>query len=74
MEGDELGGGDLGMLNTVRDCRTSFIQLQTLQLQFMMSGDEKFVAEYKKLASGEVQELLEALEQNAVATKNESFH
>jgi len=72
MEGDELGGSDLGMLNTVRDCRTSFIQLQTLQLQFMMSGDEKFVAEYKKLASGELQELLEALEQNAVATKNES--
>ncbi len=72
MEGDELGGSDLGMLNTVRDCRTAFIQLQTLQLQFMMSGDEKFIAEYKKLASGEVQELLEALEQNAVATKNES--
>ncbi len=71
MEGDELGGSDLGMLNTVRDCRTSFIQLQTLQLQFMMSGDEKFIAEYKKLASGELQELLEALEQNAVATKNE---
>jgi methyl-accepting chemotaxis protein len=72
MEGDELSGSDLGMLNTVRDCRTSFIQLQTLQLQFMMSGDEKFISEYKKLASGDVQELLEALEQNAIATKNES--
>lgn len=71
MEGDELGGSDLGMLNTVRDCRAAFIELQTLQLQYMLSGDEKFVAEYKNLAAGDVQELLEALEQNAVATKNE---
>ncbi|MBI5589887.1 MAG: chemotaxis protein [Deltaproteobacteria bacterium] len=72
MEGDVLSAGDLGMLDVVRDCRTLFIQLQALQLQFMMSGDEKFIAEYKRLASGDVQELLLALEQIAVATKNDS--
>lgn len=72
MEGDVLSPGELGMLNTVRDCRTTFIQLQVLQLQFMMSGDEKFVAEYKKLASGDVQSLLTALDQIAFATKNEN--
>lgn len=72
MEGDVLSAGELGMLNTVRDCKTTFIQLQVLQLQFMMSGDEKFIAEYKKLASGDLQSLLTALEQIAYATKDES--
>ena len=72
MEGDVLSAGELGMLNTVRDCKTTFIQLQVLQLQFMMSGDEKFIAEYKKLASGDLQALLTALEQIAYATKDES--
>ena len=72
MEGDVLSAGELGMLNTVRDCKTTFIQLQVLQLQFMMSGDEKFIAEYKKLASGDLQSLLTALEQIAYAIKDES--
>ncbi|MBV5280435.1 MAG: hypothetical protein J0651_04110, partial [Actinobacteria bacterium] len=72
MEGDVLSAGELGMLNTVRDCKTTFIQLQVLQLQFMMSGDEKFIAEYKKLASGDIQALLTALELIAYATKDES--
>ena len=72
MEGDALSAVELGMLNIARDCRATFIQLQALQLQFMMTGDAKFVAEYKKLASGDVQELLGALEQIAVATKDES--
>ena len=70
MDGDNLGASDLGMLDIVRDCRTIFIKLQVLQLQFLMSGDQKFVDQYKKLASGEVQELLSALEQMAVATNN----
>ncbi len=72
MEGDVLSAGELGMFNTVRDCKTTFIQLQVLQLQFMMSGDEKFIAEYKKLASGDLQALLTALEQIAYAIKDES--
>jgi methyl-accepting chemotaxis protein len=72
MEGDVLSASELGMFSTVRDCRVTFIQLQVLQLQFMMSGDEKFIAEYKKLASGDIQSLLTALEQIAYATKDES--
>ncbi len=72
MDGDALSGADLGMLDVVRDCRTLFIKLQTLQLQFMMSGDEKFIAEYQRIASGDVKEMLLALEQIAVATKNDS--
>ncbi len=38
----------------------------------MMSGDEKFITEFQNLASGEVKEMLLALEQIAVATKNDS--
>jgi methyl-accepting chemotaxis protein len=72
MDGEALGGSDIGLLDVVRDCRTLFITLQTLQLQFMMSGDEKFIAEFQKLASGEVKEMLTALEQIAVATKNDA--
>lgn len=73
MDGEELSPADAGMLNIVRDCRTSFLQLQTLQLQFLASGDEKYLNEYNKVASGDLREFLMAFEQVATATKNNVF-
>ncbi len=73
MEGEDLEPADASMLNTLRDCRTTFLQLQTLQLQFLASGDEKYLNEYDKVASGDVQASLLALEYVAGATKNNKY-
>lgn len=63
MQGDTLSPEEFGMLNVVTDCRDSFVQLQNLQLQYLLTGDQKFIDEYKKLASGNVHTYLTALNQ-----------
>jgi len=55
MEGETLTGREFGMLNVVKDCKTAFIHLQNLQMQFLISADQKYIQEYKKLANGNVQ-------------------
>lgn len=70
MEGGSLDPSDAGMLGIARDCNMAFIQLQNLQLQYLVSGDDKFIEQYKKLASGEVEDLVASLEQIAAATNN----
>lgn len=73
MEGETLSAQEFGMLNIIKDCRTAFIRLQNLQLQFLLSGDVKYMEEYKKLSSGNVQAYITALEQFASAMHNDSF-
>jgi len=48
MQGDTLSPEEFGMLNVVTDCRDSFVELQNLQLQYLLTGDQKFIDEYKK--------------------------
>lgn len=73
MEGDSLSAREFGMLNVVKDCKTAFIQLQNLQLQFLISGDQSFIQQYKSLADGNVRTYLTALEQFASAMKNNAW-
>jgi methyl-accepting chemotaxis protein len=73
MEGETLSAQEFGMLNVVKDCRAAFLQLQNIQLQYLLSGDAKYIDEYKKLASGNVQSSLTALEQFASALKNNTW-
>lgn len=73
MDGDTLTAREFGMLNVLKDCKTAFIQLQNIQLQFLISGEQKYLQEYKKLAEGNVQTYLTALEQFASALKNEGW-
>jgi methyl-accepting chemotaxis protein len=73
MEGETLSAQEFGMLNVVKDCRAAFLQLQNIQLQYLLSGDAKYIDEYKKLATGSVQSSLTALEQFASALKNSTW-
>jgi methyl-accepting chemotaxis protein len=73
MEGETLSAQEFGMLNVVTDCRAAFLQLQNLQLQYLLRGDAKLIDEYKKLASGGIQSSLIALEQFASALKNNTW-
>ncbi len=73
MDGETITAREFGMLNVLKDCKTAFIQLQNIQLQFLISGDQKYLQEYKKLANGNVQTYLTALEQFSSALKNQAW-
>jgi methyl-accepting chemotaxis protein len=73
MEGETLSAQEFGMLNVVKDCRDAFLQLQNIQLQYLLTGDQKFIQEYKKLTSGNVQVYLTALDQFASTLKNQAW-
>ncbi len=61
LQGEPLSDGEFGILNAVKDCRDLFIQLQNVQLQYLLTGDQKFIEEYRKRSSGEVRGLVTAL-------------
>ncbi len=73
MDGETLSSQEFGMLNVVKDCRDAFLQFQNIQLQYLLTGDQKFVQEYKKLSSGNVQVYLTALDQFASSMKNQAW-
>jgi len=73
MDGETISSQEFGMLNVVKDCRHAFLQLQNIQFQYLLTGDQKFMQEYKKLTSGNVQVYLTALDQFASSMKNQSW-
>jgi methyl-accepting chemotaxis protein len=73
MEGDTLSPQEFGLLNVVKDTRGAFLQLQSIQLQYLMTGDNKFIEEFKKLTSGNVQVYLAALDQFCTSLNNQSW-
>ncbi len=70
MAGDELSVADKQLLDIAKDSNTDFILLQNLQLQYLLTGDSKYIMEYKKLAVGEVKDLTTTLEQISSASQN----
>lgn len=73
MEGEDLSGSEMEMMNVARDCQIVFLKLQNIQQQFLSGGDEKYIKDFKALASGEVHEYIDALVEFANAMNNESF-
>ena len=73
MDGETLTASEFGMLNVVKDCRHAFLQLQNIQLQYLLTGDQKFIEEYKKLTSGNMQTSLTALDQFSSSLKNQAW-
>ncbi len=73
MDGETLTAREFGMLNVVKDCRHAFLQLQNIQLQYLLTGDQKFIEAYKKLTSGNMQTSLTALDQFSSSMKNQAW-
>jgi methyl-accepting chemotaxis protein len=73
LEGETLSPREFAMLNVLKDCRQAFLQLQNIQLQYLMTGDRKFIEEFKKLTSGHMQADLTALSQFAASMQNQSW-
>ncbi|MFH0728716.1 MAG: methyl-accepting chemotaxis protein [Pseudomonadota bacterium] len=68
-----ISSDDNGMLNMVTDCRTAILQLQILQLRFLLTGDEKLVEEYKRLSALTAERYVGQLEHYASISENPSF-
>jgi methyl-accepting chemotaxis protein len=73
MEGGKLTDAELEMMNVVRDCRIVFLQLQTLQQQFISTGDSRFVSQYEQVAKADAKTDLSALRQFSIALNNTNF-
>ncbi len=73
MEGDNLGMDELTLVNVVRDCRIVFLQLQNLQSQFQATGDDKYVAQFEELSTGDAQMNISSLVTLSDALDNASF-
>jgi methyl-accepting chemotaxis protein len=72
-KGETFSAADIDMLNMVTDCRTALLKLQGLQLQYLVSGDEKLIHEYKVLSSETTNRYVGKLEHYASISGNASF-
>jgi len=70
MEGADLSAVENEMLNIVRDCKIGFLQLQNLQLQFLLSGDSSLIPSFKKLTDTIINSNLPALHETSVSLQN----
>jgi methyl-accepting chemotaxis protein len=70
---ENMSTEDNDMLNLLTDCRTSLLQLQILQLQFLFTGDEKSIQEYRNLSNLTTERYIGQLEHYASISENTSF-
>jgi methyl-accepting chemotaxis protein len=70
MEGAELSATENEMLNITRDCKIGFLQLQSLQFQFLLSGDIALIASFKAITDSIVTSSIPALQETAVSLRN----
>jgi methyl-accepting chemotaxis protein len=73
LQGAPLTDAEFGVLNAIKDCRDAFLQLEVIQLKYLLTGDQNLIQEYKKRASGEVQGLVIALSSFVRTFKNQSW-
>ncbi len=70
MEGEDLTSGENEMLNITRDCKIGFLQLQSLQFQFLLSGDTSLIASFEKLTAELVNTAIPGLQETSIALHN----
>ena len=73
MEGDVLSRDEMEMMNVARDCKIVFLKLQNLQYQYLNTGDEQFLEEFRDIATNEATDQITALGQFAASLNNEEF-
>jgi hemerythrin-like metal-binding protein len=73
LDGAKLSDDELEMMNVVRDCRIVLLRLQTLQEQFVRSGDKKYVDQYQLVAKDDAQAALRALREFSLVLNDTNF-
>ena len=64
---------ELEMLNVLRDCQIFFLQLGSLQQQYLNTGDTMYIDQYRELASGEGLFSMDALVEFASTLENAEY-
>ena len=73
LEGAKLDNDESEMMNVVRDCRIVLLRIQTLQEQFVRSGDQKIVEQYQQVAKEDAQSNIRALREFSQALNDTNF-
>jgi len=73
MDGGKLKDEELEMMNVVRDCRIVFLRLQSLQQQFLSTGDQKCVDQYRQVAQEDAHAGLRSLHEFSIALGDTNF-
>jgi methyl-accepting chemotaxis protein len=73
LNGGKLKEDELEMLNVIRDCRIVFLKLQTLQQQFIATGDKKYVEEYQQIAAKDAKWGINALQEYSISLNNSNY-
>ncbi len=73
LEGDDLNGIELELLNVLRDNMILFMELQSLQQKYLSTGDQKYIEDYKELATGEAMYSIDALVEMSDALGNQDY-
>lgn len=73
MEGEDLKSSELALLNTIRDCKIVFLQLQNLQNKFLSTGDSTYIDQFKELSQGNAEVYILSLVELSNVMDNEKF-
>jgi len=73
MDGGTLNPDEMEMMNVSRDCKIVIQKLQILSQQFLATGDQKFVDQYKQVAAKEAQSEVRSLREFATALNNTNY-
>ncbi len=73
LSGEDLPPTELEMLNVLRDCKIFFLEMQSLQQQYLNTGDTQYVDQYRQLAAGEGRYSIEGLAEFAGALNNDDY-
>jgi methyl-accepting chemotaxis protein len=67
MVGEDLTGPEMELLSILNECNALCLQLQTIQQQYLMTGDDKYLASFDNLLSNNQSSPIEALGQFALS-------
>jgi methyl-accepting chemotaxis protein len=73
LDGEDLPPSELELLNVLRDCQILFLELQSLQQQYVNTSDRRFIDQYKKKVSGRDRYSVEGLIEIASTLKNADY-
>ncbi len=73
LSGEDLPATELEMLNVLRDCQIFFLEMQSLQQQYLNTGDKTYIDQYKQLAAGEGRYSIEGLAEFASTLNNADY-
>ncbi|MEZ4388898.1 MAG: methyl-accepting chemotaxis protein [Candidatus Krumholzibacteriia bacterium] len=73
LEGEDLPPIELELLNVLRDCKIFFLRIQSLQQQYLSTGNVAYIDQYRKLVASDDRLVIDTLVQGSAALGNAEF-